>query len=98
LSPTACGCSIRSIPNKAFKVRPEDGTIIEDAADRIDARQRDHLRQRRALDHVDEKDRSEGAADDLKVDAKDGKTLKSWPTPGSGLYGRSPTTRPAATA
>jgi hypothetical protein len=75
-------------PNKAFKVRPEDGSIIQEL-------------QTESI-HGSGITYGNGAlwiastkmADPkmpprtLKVDPKTGRTLKSWVTPGSGLYGK----------
>ncbi len=75
-------------PNKAFKVRPADGSVI-------------HTIQTESI-HGSGITYGNGALwigstkmldpatppRTLKVDPKTGKTLKSWVTPGSGLYGR----------
>ena len=75
-------------PNKAFKVRPKDGSIVQEL-------QTDSIHgsgitygsgalwiTSTKMKNPDEPPRT------LKVDPKSGKTLKSWVTPGSGKYGR----------
>ena len=75
-------------PNKAFKVRPEDGTVIRELqTESIHGSGITYGHD--ALWITSTKMRDPAAAPrTLKVDPISGKTLKSWVTPGSGLYGR----------
>src|SRR5439155_16412007 len=75
-------------PNKAFKVRPEDGSVMREL-------QTESIHGsgitygNGALWIASTKMRDPAAAPrTLKVDPASGRTLKSWVTPGSGLYGR----------
>src|SRR5262249_10420108 len=75
-------------PNKAFKIRPDDGSVIREL-------QTESIHGsgitwgHDALWITSTKMRDPAAAPrTLKVDPTSGKTLKSWVTPGSGLYGR----------
>ena len=63
-------------PNKAFKVRPEDGSVIHDPSDRVDSRERDHVRKRRAVDRLDENDRSGDAAQNPESRSEDGQNAE----------------------
>src|SRR4029077_13173319 len=75
-------------PNKAFKVRPSDGSIIEELqTESIHGSGITYGHD--ALWITSTKMRDPAAAPrTLKVDPVSGKTMKSWVTPGSGLYGR----------
>jgi streptogramin lyase len=75
-------------PNKAFKVRPEDGTVIRELqTESIHGSGITYGND--ALWITSTKMRDPAAAPrTLKVDPASGRTLKSWVTPGSGLYGR----------
>src|SRR5262249_60219635 len=75
-------------PNKAFKVRPEDGSVIRELqTESIHGSGITYGHD--ALWITSTKMRDPAAAPrTLKVDPTSGKTLKSWVTPGSGLYGR----------
>src|SRR6185503_16492147 len=75
-------------PNKAFKVRPEDGTVIRELqTESIHGSGITYGHD--ALWITSTKMRDPAAAPrTLKVDPVSGKTLNSWVTPGSGLYGR----------
>jgi len=75
-------------PNKAFKVRPDDGSVLREL-------QTESIHGsgitygNGALWITSTKMRDPAAAPrTLKVDPTSGKTLKSWVTPGAGLYGR----------
>src|SRR5438552_3053334 len=75
-------------PNKAFRVRPEDGSILQTVqTESIHGSGITHgngalwITSTKMLDPA-------AAPRTLKVDPKTGKTLKSWVTPGSGLYGK----------
>ncbi len=86
-------------PNKAFKVRPKDGSIVQTL-------QTESIHgsgitygngalwiASTKMANPDDPPRT------LKVDPRSGKTLKSWETPGSGTYGRvTPRPCPAPTA
>ena len=75
-------------PNKAFKVRPEDGSILQ-AVQTESIHGSGITYGNGALWITSTKMLDPAAAPrTLKVDPKSGKTLKSWVTPGSGLYGK----------
>jgi outer membrane protein assembly factor BamB len=74
--------------NKAFLVRPEDGTVIREI--QTDALHASGITYGNGALWIGST-KGKNAQDPpktLKVDPKTGKTLKSWITPGSGLYGR----------
>jgi streptogramin lyase len=75
-------------PNKAFKVRPEDGTVMRELqTESIHGSGITYGND--ALWITSTKMRDPAAAPrTLKVDPASGRTLMSWVTPGSGLYGR----------
>jgi len=74
-------------PNKAFKVRPEDGSIIQELqTESIHGSGITYGNGALWIGSTKMTDPTKPPRT-LKVDAKTGKTLKSWPTPGSGLYG-----------
>ena len=74
-------------PNKAFKVRPEDGSIIQEL--QTESIHGSGITYGNGALWIGSTKMSDPAAPPrtLKVDQKTGKTLKSWVTPGSGLYG-----------
>jgi hypothetical protein len=74
-------------PNKAFKVRPEDGSVLKEIqTESIHGSGITYgngalwIASTKMIDPAT-------APRTLKVDPQTGKTLKSWVTPGSGLYG-----------
>ena len=74
--------------NKAFLVKPEDGTVLREI--QTEALHASGITYGNgALWIGSTKGRNaEDPPKTLKVDPRTGKTLKSWITPGSGLYGR----------
>jgi hypothetical protein len=74
-------------PNKAFKVRPEDGSILQEL--QTESIHGSGITYGNGALWIASTKMSDPAAPPrtLKVDPKTGKTLKSWVTPGSGLYG-----------
>src|SRR5262245_47619252 len=75
-------------PNKAFKVRPADGTIIQQIqTESLHGSGITYGNGALWITSTKAKDPAEKPLT-LKVDPKSGKTLNSWATPGSGLYGR----------
>ena len=74
-------------PNKAFKVRPEDGTILVTL--QTESLHGSGITWGNGALWIGSTKGTDPKAPPLtlKVDPKTGKTLKSWPTPGSGLYG-----------
>jgi len=74
-------------PNKAFKVRPEDGSIIETI--QTESIHGSGITYGHGALWIASTKMTDPAMPPrtLKVDPKTGKTLKSWVTPGSGLYG-----------
>src|SRR5262245_7304395 len=75
-------------PNKAFKVRPSDGSIMQ--ALQTESIHGSGITYGNGALWITSTKMADPTAKPrtLKVDAKTGKTLKSWETPGSGLYGR----------
>jgi streptogramin lyase len=75
-------------PNKAFKVRPEDGSIIEKI--QTESIHGSGITYGNGALWITSTKMTDPAVPPrtLKVDPKTGKTLKSWVTPGSGLYGK----------
>ena len=75
-------------PNKAFKVRPEDGSVIHSI--QTESIHGSGITYGNGALWIGSTKMLDPAAPPrtLKVDPKTGKTLKSWVTPGSGLYGR----------
>jgi outer membrane protein assembly factor BamB len=75
-------------PNKAFKVRPEDGSIIETL--QTESIHGSGITYGNGALWITSTKMTDPAIPPrtLKVDPKTGKTLKSWVTPGSGLYGK----------
>jgi streptogramin lyase len=75
-------------PNKAFKVRPEDGSIIKTL--QTESIHGSGITYGNGALWITSTKMTDPAMPPrtLKVDAKTGKTLKSWVTPGSGLYGK----------
>ena len=75
-------------PNKAFKVRPEDGSIL--ATIQTESLHGSGITYGNGALWLGSTKASDPKLPPLtlKVDPKTGKTLKSWPTPGAGLYGR----------
>jgi len=75
-------------PNKAFKVRPEDGSIIETI--QTESIHGSGITYGNGALWITSTKMTDPATPPrtLKVDPKTGKTLKSWVTPGSGLYGK----------
>ena len=75
-------------PNKAFKVRPEDGSIIEQL--QTESIHGSGITYGNGGLWITSTKMTDPAVPPrtLKVDPKTGKTLKSWVTPGSGLYGK----------
>ena len=69
-------------PNKVFRVRPEDGSIIEQI--QTESIHGSGITYGNGALWVG----STKSLKTLKVDAKTGKTLKSFDTPGAGLYGK----------
>jgi streptogramin lyase len=74
-------------PNKAFKVRPEDGSVIQEL--QTESIHGSGITYGNGALWIGSTKMSDPATPPrtLKVDPKTGKTLKSWVTPGSGLYG-----------
>src|SRR6185503_13697595 len=74
-------------PNKAFKVRPEDGSILQEI--QTESIHGSGITYGNGALWIGSTKMTDPAAPPrtLKVDPKTGKTLKSWVTPGSGLYG-----------
>lgn len=74
-------------PNKAFKVRPEDGSIIQEL--QTESIHGSGITYGNGALWIASTKMTDPAKPPrtLKVDSKTGKTLKSWVTPGSGLYG-----------
>src|SRR5881628_2739547 len=74
-------------PNKAFKVRPHDGSIIQEL--QTESIHGSGITDGNGALWIASTKMTDPATPPrtLKVDPKDGKTLKSWVTPGSGLYG-----------
>jgi streptogramin lyase len=74
--------------NKAFLVKPEDGTVIREIlTEALHASGITYGNGALWIGSTKGKDRNDPPRT-LKVDPHTGKTLKSWITPGSGLYGR----------
>jgi hypothetical protein len=75
-------------PNKAFKVRPENGSIIQEL--QTESIHGSGITYGNGALWITSTKMTDPAMPPrtLKVDPKTGKTLKSWVTPGSGLYGR----------
>jgi streptogramin lyase len=83
-------------PNKAFKVRPTDGTIIQTL--QTESIHGSGITYGNGALWIGSTKMTDPAKPPrtLKVDPKTGKTLKSWATPGSGLYGKiTPTSTPS---
>jgi hypothetical protein len=78
-------------PNKAFKVRPEDGSIVQTL--QTESIHGSGITFGNGALWIASTKMSDPAAPPrtLKVDPKTGRTLQSWVTPGSGLYGRNTT-------
>ena len=74
-------------PNKAFRVRPEDGSIIQEL--QTESIHGSGITYGNGALWIASTKMTDPAMPPrtLKVDPKTGKTLKSWVTPGSGLYG-----------
>jgi streptogramin lyase len=74
-------------PNKAFKVRPADGSILQEL--QTESIHGSGITYGNGALWIGSTKMTDSATppSTLKVDAKTGKTLKSWATPGSGLYG-----------
>ena len=74
-------------PNKAFKVRPEDGSILQTL--QTESLHGSGITWGNGALWIGSTKGTDPKAPPLtlKVDPKTGKTLKSWPTPGAGLYG-----------
>src|SRR4029077_10643949 len=75
-------------PNKAFKVRPDDGSIIQEL--QTESIHGSGITSGNGALVISSTKTMDPAVPPrtLKVDAKTGKTLKSWVTPGSGKYGK----------
>src|SRR5437763_2234247 len=75
-------------PNKAFKVRPQDGSILQEL--QTESIHGSGITYGNGALWIASTKMADPAAPPrtLKVDATTGKTLKSWVTPGSGLYGK----------
>ena len=75
-------------PNKAFKVRPEDGSIIQEL--QTESIHGSGITYGNGALWITSTKMTDPAVPPrtLKVDPKTGRTLKSWVTPGSGLYGK----------
>src|SRR6266576_3911616 len=75
-------------PNKAFKIRPKDGSIIETI--QTESIHGSGITYGNGALWITSTKMTDPATPPrtLKVDPKTGKTLKSWVTPGSGLYGK----------
>jgi len=75
-------------PNKAFKVKAEDGSIIETL--QTESIHGSGITYGNGALWITSTKMTDPAVPPrtLKVDPKTGKTLKSWVTPGSGLYGK----------
>ena len=75
-------------PNKAFKVRPDDGAIIQQI--QTESIHGSGITYGNGALWISSTKMSDPAMPPrtLKVDPKTGKTLKSWVTPGSGMYGK----------
>ena len=69
-------------PNKVFRVRPEDGSVIEQI--QTESIHGSGITYGNGALWIG----STKSLKTLKVDAKTGKTLKSFDTPGAGLYGK----------
>jgi hypothetical protein len=83
-------------PNKAFKVRPEDGSILQEL--QTESIHGSGITYGNGALWIGSTKMTDPATPPrtLKVDPKTGKTLKSWATPGSGLYGKiTPTSTPS---
>ena len=75
-------------PNKAFKVRPADGSILQTLqTESIHGSGITYGNGALWIASTKMKDPA-AAPRTLKVDPKSGATLKSWVTPGAGLYGK----------
>jgi hypothetical protein len=75
-------------PNKAFKVLPDDGSIIQELqTESIHGSGITYGNGALWITSTKMTD-PDTPPRTLKVDARSGKTLKSWVTPGSGKYGR----------
>jgi streptogramin lyase len=74
-------------PNKAFKVRPEDGSVIQTIQTESIHGSGITLGNGALWISSTKMTDPATAPRTLKVDPKTGKTLKSWVTPGSGMYG-----------
>jgi len=74
-------------PNKAFKVRPDDGSIIQEL--QTESIHGSGITYGNGALWIASTKMADPALPPrtLKVDPKTGKTLASWVTPGSGLYG-----------
>ena len=75
-------------PNKAFKVRPEDGSILQEL--QTESIHGSGITFGNGALWITSTKMTDPAVPPrtLKVDPKTGKTLKSWVTPGSGMYGK----------
>ena len=83
-------------PNKAFEVRPEDGSIIQEL--QTESIHGSGITYGNGALWISSTKMADPKMPPrtLKVDPKSGKTLKSWVTPGSGLYGKiTPTSTPS---
>ena len=83
-------------PNKAFKIRPKDGSIIETI--QTESIHGSGITYGHGALWIGSTKMTDPATQPrtLKVDPKTGKTLKSWVTPGSGFYGTiTPTSTPS---
>jgi glutamine cyclotransferase len=74
-------------PNKAFKVRPQDGSVIQEL--QTESIHGSGITYGNGALWIASTKMTNPADPPrtLKVDPKTGKTLKSWVTPGSGMYG-----------
>ena len=74
--------------NKAFLVKPEDGTVLREIqTEALHASGITYGNDALWIGSTKGRD-AQDPPRTLKVDPRTGKTLKSWITPGSGLYGR----------
>jgi hypothetical protein len=81
-------------PNKAFKVRPEDGSVIHEI--QTESIHGSGITYGKGVLWIGSTKTSDGSPPKtLKVDPKTGKTLASWITPGSGIWVKTPGATPS---
>ena len=81
-------------PNKAFLVRPEDGSVIREI--QTESIHGSGIALHNGALWIASTKTSDGTSPKtMKVDPKTGKTLKQWVTPGSGIWTKGPNATPS---